>query len=520
MNINTIKEELQYVFNKDLNTFLGKDIKKCEDSYIQKKFNEYAKTQSIKIKIKDLIDNYSSKSFLLNTPDGFQEVGDFYIKKNKNIIRVETEGNFQTTCSFDHKFQTSEGFKFAKDLFFEDKILTKDGYKKIIKLHKFSEKEDTYDFEVLHENHRYWSGNGMSSHNTGKTYIALSICREAIKKGYNIIYFDSEGSIDKEFVSRLGVDTSKVMLQPVNSIEQFNHIAAKLTQSFEEMEKNGDELPKVLVVLDSLGNLSSEKEITDSKEGSDKRDMTKQQAIRKLFRVNGMQFAKYGIPFIINNHVYAAIASYVPQNVISGGGGVKYNASIIFELSKKKLLDKEGEDDAKNKNIEAVRVGVTITVKPTKQRFARPIKVQVHIPFFKKPNPFVGLENFVSWDGCGIMRGKVITEKQYEKLPAADQKKCKQFETSDGKILYAYPKDTARTLVCKHLNGEVPLTELFTSKVFTQEVLEELDEKVIKPTFCLPDISSLDDLSEINEEILGDEELDEYGEDQQEEDQD
>ena len=344
---------------------------------------------------------------------------------------------------------------------------------------------------------------------TGKTYIALSICREAIKKGYNVIYFDSEGSIDKDFVARLGVDTSKVMLQPVNSIEQFNHIAAQLTSSYEEMDKKGEELPKVLVVLDSLGNLSSEKEITDSKDGSDKRDMTKQQAIRKLFRVNGMQFAKYGIPFIINNHVYDAIGSYFPQKVVSGGGGVKYNASIIFELSKKKLQDKEGEDDAKKKNIDAVRVGVTITIKPIKQRFARPIKVHLHIPFFKKPNPFVGLEDFVSWDGCGIMRGKSLTEKQFEKLSDADQKKCRKFETSEGKTMFAFPKDTARTLVCRHLDGEVPLNELFTPKVFTYSVLEELDEKVIKPTFSLPSYETIDEfeddselLDEINEDIL------------------
>ncbi len=347
---------------------------------------------------------------------------------------------------------------------------------------------------------------------TGKTYIALSICRQAQAKDYEIIYFDSEGAIDKDFVTRLGVDPNKVRLQPVNTIEEFNHIAAKMVNTIEELKENGEEAPKILVVLDSLGNLSSLKEVDDSATGSDKRDMTKQQQIRKLFRVNGLKFAKHGIPFIINSHVYASIGSYIPGNVVSGGGGVKYNASIIFELSKKKLDDKEGEEKAKAKNVDAVRVGVTITVKPIKQRFARPIKVELHIPFYKQPNPYVGLEKFVSWDICGIMRGKSLTEKQYEKLSSAEQKRCQKFEMTDGNVRYAFPKETARTLVCRHLDGEIPLNELFTQRVFTKEILELLDEKVIKPTFQLPSIECHDDLDEISDELLKDQEIKEIDE--------
>jgi len=351
---------------------------------------------------------------------------------------------------------------------------------------------------------------------TGKTFIALSICRNAILSDYNIIYFDSEGAIDVDFVSKLGVDTSKVMLQPVNTIEEFNHIAAQLIKTFEELEKEGKPLPKVIVVLDSLGNLSSTKEVTDSTDGSEKRDMTKQQQIRKLFRVNGMKMARYGIPFIVNNHVYAKIGSYIPGNEVSGGGGIKYNASIIFELSKKNLADdkmkKEGEKEAKKKNVDAVKVGITITVKPFKQRFARPIKTEIHIPFYKKPNPYAGLEKFVSWNGCGIIRGKALKEKEYNKLSENEKKNCHPFEGPEGETIYAFPKDTARTLVCRHLKGEVPLIELFTDKVFTEEVLKELDESTIKPTFQLPNIESLDDLAELEKELVDDEgdiELDE-----------
>lgn len=340
---------------------------------------------------------------------------------------------------------------------------------------------------------------------TGKTFIAMSICRNAQKMGYTPIYFDSEGSIDVDFVQKLGVDVSNVRLQPVNTVEEFSHIASQIVQQFEEAKKKKEIPPKVLIVLDSLGNLTSIKEKEDTISGSNKRDMTKQQAIRKLFRVNGLQFAKHGIPFIINNHVYDSMSMFTPKE-ISGGGGVKYNASIIFQLGKGKLKDEESKKTIEKKNIKVSRVGVTIFVNPFKQRFARPIKVQFHIPYYKPINPFVGLEPFVSWDSCGIVRGKLHTEKTYSKLNKNEQKNCVEYYIKDKitkeKVLhYVESRATATTLVCKHLEREIPLSKLFTEKVFTQEVLKELDEKVIKPTFMLPSIESLEDLAELTQEL-------------------
>lgn len=344
---------------------------------------------------------------------------------------------------------------------------------------------------------------------TGKTFIAMSICRNAQKMGYTPIYFDSEGSIDVDFVQKLGVDVSNVRLQPVNTVEEFSHIAAQIVQQFEEAKAKNQNPPKILVVLDSLGNLTSEKEKEDTTKGDNKRDMTKQQAIRKLFRVNGMQFAKHGIPFIINNHVYDSMSMFTAKE-ISGGGGVKYNASIIFQLGKGKLKDEEAEKAAEKKGIKASRVGVTIFVNPFKQRFARPIKVQFHIPYYKPINPFVGLEPFVSWDSCGIVRGRLHTEKSYEKLEKAEKKNCVEYMIPDGSIgkevlHYVESRATSKWLVCKHLEGEIPLSELFTEKVFTQDVLKELDEKMIKPTFMLPSVESLEDLAEITQELIEDE---------------
>ncbi len=377
---------------------------------------------------------------------------------------------------------------------------------------------------------------------SGKTYLALSICRNAQAMGYNIVYYDSEGGIDIDFVKRLGVDTKKFRIENISTIEQFAHLTAKLNEQMAEWRAKGVKPPKVLVVLDSLGNLSSTKEKADTTEGSGKRDMTKQQAIRRTFRVVGNDFAKNAVPFIICNHVYESIGSFFGGKTISGGGGILYNSSMIFMLTKSKLTDKDSSEAVKKKGLdEHTKIGIVVTVTPTKQRFARPIKVQVHIPFYKKPNPFVGLEKFVSWENCGVLRGKCIDQKTFDKMEEKDQDVSFKFEIEEIvnvsstaaykklspeerltiyevenketekiekfikrlAVRYAYPKDTARTLVCRHLGGEIPLGELYTEKVFTRPVLTELDENIIKPTFMLPSIESLEDLADVTADLAG-----------------
>jgi len=523
MNIETIKQELLFLFAENLDTFLGQSFELSDNLFLRKKFNEYAGQHSQKIKIKELIDNYQTTAFVLSTPDGFEEIGEFYIKSPREIYEVLTVDGFKTKASIDHNFETSKGWKSSKDILKTDLILTKDGYRSVKKINVLPS-EEVYDFEVLHPNHRYWSGNGLSSHNTGKTYIALSIVRNAqqLSNPYFPIFYDSEGSMDVEFAKKLGADTSKMRLENVSTIEEFATKAAKLNEAVSSLRKAGKPVPKVMVVLDSLGNLSSTKETEDTTSGNNKRDMTKQQSIRRMFRVIGNEFAKNGIPFIICNHVYASIGAYIPGNTISGGGGAQYNASIIFTLTKSKLTDKDSEEHVKKEGIEATRIGIVVTVHPYKQRFAKPIKVQIHIPFYKKPNPFVGLEKFVNWNSCGIVRGKCFGEKEFLKMTPAEQKKCYSFNLADlpndiihtrlqGKndngLRYVLPKDTARSLVCKHLGGEIPMSELYTSKVFTDEVLHLLDDNIIKKTFMLPSIESLEDLAEVTGDLLDDVEM-------------
>lgn len=195
--------------------------------------------------------------------------------------------------------------------------------------------------------------------------------------------------------------------------------------------------------------------------------------------------------------------NYVSANkVINHNSGIKYNASLTIELSAAKLDDKDNEKAAASKQgaDTTTKNGVLVTAKPVKSRFCRPYKVKFQIPYFCPPNKYCGLEAFMNWENSGVVRGNIISEKDYMKLSDAAKAKILTFEYN-GETKYVEPKDTARSIVVKHLGGQVPVTEFFTDKVFTQEFLEYLNEKVIHPAFDLPDQGSFEDIKEIEDLI-------------------
>lgn len=337
---------------------------------------------------------------------------------------------------------------------------------------------------------------------TGKSYLACSCVREAQKMGATCIYMDSEGAIDAKFVSRLGVDPSKLIIKQVSTITETSRFIANTLEALQKQEEEYGRHQEVMFVLDSLGNLTSDKEMQDTKDGNNKRDMTKAQEIRALFRVNATALSRMQATMIVINHVYGAIGSYVPTNISSGGGGIKYNSSLTIELSASKLDDKDNDKAAaaKQGTETATKMGVLVTAKPVKSRFCRPYKVKFQIPFFAKPNPYVGLEVFMNWDNAGVVRGNIIDEKAYDKLSDAAKEKIYKFDFN-GETRYCEPKDTARGIVVKHLGCQVPLTEFFTERVFTQEFLEYLNTNVIHPMFDLPSQDSFEDIKEIEDTI-------------------
>ena len=316
--------------------------------------------------------------------------------------------------------------------------------------------------------------NNRSICGTGKTYLLLNIAREAQKKNIFVIWYDSENAIEKSQLVQFGVDPSKFRYEPVGTVQEFKTNITQTVELLIEKKEQGMNIPKVLFILDSVGNLATQKEIDDAKSGNDKSDMTKAKQIRSIFRILMQKMGVIGGTFAFSNHVYAATDTYVPTSYQSGGKGLVYGASIILNLSKAKL--KEGTD--------TTQTGIIVTAMPEKNRFCKPVKVKFYISYVNGMNPYVGLEEYISFERCGIQRGKFITEKEYLKDPKPEYIKC----DANGTVQYFVPSETARGF-CLDDGTTIPLNQLFTSKAFTKERLERLDE-YIKSEFKYADSSA------------------------------
>ena len=168
----------------------------------------------------------------------------------------------------------------------------------------------------------------------GKTFFALSIAKNFLEENKEnvIVYFESEGALTTNMITERGLDPDRFIVLPVATVVEFRTQCIKMVDGL-------DKDTKVMMFLDSLGNLSTRKEMEDSASGSDKRDMTRAPVVRGTFRTIALKLATKNIPLIITNHTYEKVGAYVPTQEISGGGGIKYAASVIVTLRKKKFKD-------------------------------------------------------------------------------------------------------------------------------------------------------------------------------------
>ena len=177
---------------------------------------------------------------------------------------------------------------------------------------------------------------------TGKTYFSLAVVKNFLDTnpdGY-CLYFDTEAAVNKGLLESRGIDTTRLVVVNVVTIEEFRGKALKAVDIY--LKKSEDERKPCMFVLDSLGMLSTEKEINDTLNDKMVRDMTKSQLVKGAFRMLTLKLGQAKIPLIVTNHTYDVIGSYVPTKEMGGGSGLKYAASTIVYLSKKK--EKDGKD--------------------------------------------------------------------------------------------------------------------------------------------------------------------------------
>ena len=258
---------------------------------------------------------------------------------------------------------------------------------------------------------------------TGKTFFALGVVKQflADNPSGGVLYFESESALTKEMIESRGIDSKRMIILPVTTIQEFTHQAVKIVE-------NHTEDKPIMMCLDSLGMLSTTKEVGDISEGKETKDMTRAQLVKGCFRVLTLKLGKAGIPLLVTNHTYKQVGTMFPQDVMGGGSGLQYAASTIIFLSKRK--EKEGTDV----------VGNVIHCKNYKSRLTKENKkVDVLLRYDRGLNRYYGLLELA--EEAGIFK-KVST----------------RYEMPDGGKIF----------------GKAILNE--PEKYFTKEILDKLND--------------------------------------------
>ena len=263
---------------------------------------------------------------------------------------------------------------------------------------------------------------------TGKTFFALGVVKYFLDKDKDagVIYFESENAISKSMIESRGVDSSRLVVMPVATVQEFRTQSIKIIDKY--LEQPEDKRKPMMFVLDSLGMLSTTKEMEDTAAGKETRDMTRSQIVKSTFRVLTLKLGQANVPMIMTNHTYDVIGSMFPQKEMGGGSGLKYAASSIIYLGKRK--EKDGTEV----------VGNIIHCKNYKSRITKEnAQIDVRLTYKQGLDRYYGLLEMA--EDAGIFK-KVST----------------RFETPDGTKVFG-----------KQIN-ENP------EKYFTKEILKQIDE--------------------------------------------
>ena len=239
---------------------------------------------------------------------------------------------------------------------------------------------------------------------TGKTYFCLGIVQHFLESDPDagVIYFESESAIGKQMIEDRGIDSSRMMIVPVTTVQEFRTQSIRILDKY--LEQPADQRKPLMFVLDSLGMLSTTKEVEDAEAGKETRDMTRAQIVKSIFRVLTLKLGKANVPMIVTNHTYDVVGSYIPTKEMGGGSGLKYAASTIIYLGKKK--EKDGKEV----------VGNIVKCKAAKARLTKEnSQVEVRLYYDKGLDKYYGLlelgEKYGLWKnvaGRYEMNGKKV----------------------------------------------------------------------------------------------------------------
>ena len=270
---------------------------------------------------------------------------------------------------------------------------------------------------------------------TGKTYFLMGMVKNFLDANPDagVVYFESESAITKQMVIDRGIDPDRMVILPVTTVQEFRTQGLKVLDRY--MQQDVDVRRPMFMCLDSLGMLSTTKEVEDTSDGKETRDMTRAQVLKAAFRVLTLKLAKAKVPMVVTNHTYDVVGSMIPTKEMGGGSGLKYAASSIVYLSKKK--EKDGTEVIGNivhcKNhksrltIENKMVDVRLTYDKGLDRHYGLIDLAVKYDIFKSVSTRIELPDGSKQYGKTIMNDpeKYFTEDVMKQLDEAATKEFK-----------------------------------------------------------------------------------------------
>jgi RecA/RadA recombinase len=314
---------------------------------------------------------------------------------------------------------------------------------------------------------------------TGKTFIALSVAKNAQKSGMGVIYIDTEYSLNLEDLSKYGIDNDpeKFKLIRGNKVEDINILLTQLLDTLKQEKIENGSIDPFLIVLDSVGQMSSNKEKEDLISGNMKVDMTRAKSLAAMFRSINTDLGFLNIPMVVCNHVYLEQGNMYPQQILKGGKALVYSSSVIGMMSKAKL--RTGEED----EMDLGQSGIVVTFKTAKNRLAKPKQIKFEISFISGMNPYTGLDAFCRpefYEEIGIAQGKEEVDK------------------NTGEIKFI---PGGNRWFVRHLGKSVTTKQLFTQEVFTQEVLEKM-APIVNDYFRFKSIDEVEEVEKKFNEIM------------------
>lgn len=233
---------------------------------------------------------------------------------------------------------------------------------------------------------------------TAKSYFTAYCVKTFLDKYPDgvVLFYETEGSSVREMAESIGIDMDRVIIEPVSIVEELKKNILQYIDKLEKDYQETKERTKMMIVLDSLGMLSTNKEIDDTLAGKDTKDMTMAQAKKSLYRSISLKLSLLQIPMFTVNHSYTNIGGYGDSQVESGGSGFQYAGDVRFLLSKSQ------------KRSGNIQTGVTIRLKLKKSRFIKENQIiEIDLDFEKGMNKYSYMVDFAN--ACGMLKATDTT---------------------------------------------------------------------------------------------------------------